>query len=271
MATTIRSNRFRFFISVVLSSSLAAATLAGCAAGAQLGLGSFGGSSSTSGSSGSSSDSSAADSSVPATQTITPSGSSRDHVEEYKQEMRIQEALRDVWFMDENEKTLASASTGNGPGMVADGAACAKAAAALLASGVSPTYEIRDPQGRTVALGKAKQAVCDPVSARAATWEARIASAQSESNQKIAAPLKAAGITGDRLALLIRHDGYEMLGAGGRTLGTPKALKHASLIFETLRLNDGTWTVRRYEFEGDTLVGTTEQGYRLQPGATAFQ
>ena len=115
-----------------------------------------------------------------------------------------------------------------------------------------------------------KEKICKPPVDMIAKYGKDPESMERARAEEKAAPYKAVGAKGDRLALLIDHIDYAMYGVGGGELTTPKQLKAANIIFEVLHGDDG-WTVRRYLFKGDKLVSTTSQGYLLKPGARAFR
>ncbi len=61
-----------------------------------------------------------------------------------------------------------------------------------------------------------------------------------------------------------------MFGIGGRELTTPAQAKQASVIFELLE-SDRAWTLRRFQFAGNKLVGTTHQGFATKPGLANYR
>jgi hypothetical protein len=126
---------------------------------------------------------------------------------------------------------------------------------------------------KQITMGEAKEKVCAPLAKAAASFGKDVTQAHDDRVAKVAAPYKAAGIGGDRLALLVDHVAYAMYGVGGGELRTPQQLKTAAVIFELLGPNtdSGLYTVRRYQFKGDKLVATTSQDYYKRPGAKAFK
>ena len=61
-----------------------------------------------------------------------------------------------------------------------------------------------------------------------------------------------------------------MYGIGGGELATPKQLKVAKVMFEVVG-SGGSWTVRRYVFDGDRLSASSAKSYLEKPGAKAFR
>ena len=183
----------------------------------------------------------------------------------------LDEPEKDIEWMELNEDAgLDQAASGNGDRLIADGRRCFEDVERLIAQHV-PTDARFTVRAQTLTLGEAKAKICEPLAAKAATWDASIAAAKDGATDKAAAPYKAIGVTGDRLDLMVRHDGYAMYAVGGRELTSPKAKKAAPVIFELLGDSHSDWTLRRYQFKGDTLVATTERGFRVRPGAAAFR
>lgn len=161
----------------------------------------------------------------------------------------------------------------NGPKLAEAAAACSSGVDKMIADGVPTEFEIEGHglrSMRKVALSKVKATLCEPIAKAASTFAEDVKKAQREEYERTAAPYKAAGFTGDRLDLAVTESGYAKYGVGGRELVTPKELKAAKLWFEVLT-GDTSVTVRRYEFRGDKLVGTTSRDYLVRPGAGAFR
>lgn len=88
--------------------------------------------------------------------------------------------------------------------------------------------------------------------------------------QQVTRPLTAAGIRGEKLQLLVDHAGYRFYGLGGGALTAPAQLAKAKVIFE-LTSNEEAWMVRRYQFAGNKLAGSSAETYLARPDATAFR
>jgi hypothetical protein len=88
-----------------------------------------------------------------------------------------------------------------------------------------------------------------------------------------AAPYRAAGIAGDKLALIVKYDGVEWRLVGGKVTDDPATLAKASVLFQWLEADDPddaryvVHTIRRYKFKGDALVNQSEKQYRRKAGA----
>lgn len=183
-------------------------------------------------------------------------------------------ALTDAqdWIYLTSQIDTSTRNIDNGPKLVEASVTCGKELDRLFAAGMSPELEIEvGMRPITVKLGAAKQQICEPLAGLAKTYAKDAVAALAAKRAHAAAPYKAVGIKGERLALLVDHVDYAMFASGGRELTTPKQLKTASIIFELLGDQSSIWTVRRYEFKGDKLISTTEKEYFLKPGAAAFK
>jgi hypothetical protein len=174
--------------------------------------------------------------------------------------------------------TVASKANGdaaNQPAMVAVARQCETELSRLLAAGMPTDVEVRigDSRPISITMADAKAQICDALAKQAGTFAADVTHAKAARSEAIAAPYRNAGITGDRLKLLVDDIDYAMYGAGGGELRTPRQLAAASVIFELLGPNTATgrYTLRRYQFRGHTLVKTTSAEYRKRPGPQLYR
>jgi hypothetical protein len=100
-----------------------------------------------------------------------------------------------------------------------------------------------------------------------------LAKGLSESTKAIREKYEAAGITGDKLALMVKYDSvYWRLPGGGRT-DDPKKLAAATVLYQWLEAEDRddaryvVHTIRKYKFKGGSIIGPTEKTYRRKKGA----
>jgi hypothetical protein len=116
-------------------------------------------------------------------------------------------------------------------------------------------------------------AVCDPLAVVVPEVIGKARAAEIARLAKVAAPFVAAGISGEKLALMVQYaDVYWRLPGGERT-GDPKQLAAASRLFQWLEAADRAdpryvvHTIRRYEFKGNAKGPVTEAQHRLLKGA----
>jgi hypothetical protein len=121
---------------------------------------------------------------------------------------------------------------------------------------------------KTVALGDAEARFCAPLAAIVTSFDSDRGDAKAKATGKLLAPYKAAGITGDKLQLAYRDT--QLYGVGGMTLAVPQ-LRAANVIFELEGGGPTPWSLTRYEYRGDKLIGTTSQHYLRRPGASKFR
>jgi len=161
----------------------------------------------------------------------------------------------------------------NGSGLAQIAATCTSELDRLLADGMPTTIVVPLVRGHRLTMADARAVVCEPLAKAAATFAKDVASARTKAHEKAAAPYKAVGVTGQRLALLVDHIDYAMYGTGGGELRTPKQLKSAAVIFELLGPNTATglYTLRRYQFRGDKLVSTTSRDFLVRPGSKFYR
>jgi hypothetical protein len=179
---------------------------------------------------------------------------------------------------------------GQGTGSPDGFARCMKVIADARAAGVSESYEVGavafdDILGKHKVALKDAHVVCDlykqaqeaalakaseAAQARAAEI-ARINAEAKEAGRKAEAPYVAAGFTGDRLRIVVGFQGL-LQAVGGKTLSAMKDLKTAKIMFVLGQATDTHfWTLRRFEFKGDKLVGDTSEETVLRPGARAYR
>ena len=120
-------------------------------------------------------------------------------------------------------------------------------------------------------LEQARRDVCEALATQAPEYIARHREATREKREKAMAPYRAAGISGQKLELMIQYDGVYWRGVGGNTVTDPRDLAKAQVLFHWLEAADGTQVVRRYQFAGQKLLRTSEKTYRRQPGSDAFR
>lgn len=188
-------------------------------------------------------------------------------------EKAVSPAKEFLFFLSYVDK--ASNHEENGPAMAKAAATCSAEIDRLLAAGMPTDIKVRigNAEHFEIPMSEAKAKVCEPLAKAAKTWAKDVGAARTERSDKIAKPYKAVGITGDRLELLVDHIDYAMYGVGGGQLRTPQQLKGAAVIFELLGPNTetGRYTLRRYQFKGNTLVSTTSADYRRRPAASAYR
>jgi hypothetical protein len=167
-----------------------------------------------------------------------------------------------------NRKDLASSGMKPDAGKraLADAQICSAAVASALAS--QPPATPVQVGAKPVALGDADAQFCAPLAAIVKSFDSDRADAKAKASVKLLAPYKAAGITGDKLQLAYRDT--QLYGVGGVTLAVPQ-LKTANVIFELEGGGPTPWSLTRYEYRGDKLIGTTSQHYLRRPGASKFR
>jgi hypothetical protein len=164
--------------------------------------------------------------------------------------------------MDASPGTL-----GSGDALLAVGKKCTADLDAAVAAGADTKAKIPEIE---LTIPEAKAQICDRITARAQTLDADREAEIRADEDRITKPLKAAGIAGDKLKLLLEHDGYAFYGVGGAELRDPAQLAKARLIFEVTTSYEAV-TVRRYVFAGNKLKGMTYENYLAQPGSHAFR
>ena len=190
--------------------------------------------------------------------TVASSGSSQPDVT--RAERAVKEAAQALdWLRNADQESNHEA---NATYLLDTGRSCT---AALDAVPSHARLEVAlDGESRTFRVDEARTQFCDKVTAAGTTFAADVRTAKAERHAKVAGPYEAAGITGDRLQLLVDHDGYAFYGVGGAELTTPAQKKRAKVLFEVVSHEDPATgltihTVRRYEFRGDALLATTSE------------
>ncbi len=186
-------------------------------------------------------------------------------------------AVKDAnqWSFFLGQINMATNHEANGGKMIASAAKCSSELDRLIAAGMPTniTVHISGSNPTDITMGEAKAKICAPLAKAAGSFAKDVGSARTKAYEAAAKPYKAVGITGDRLEFLVDHVSYAMYGAGGGELRTPKQLKTASVIFELLGPNtaSGLYTLRRYQFKGDTLVATTSADFLGRPRAKFYR
>jgi hypothetical protein len=150
--------------------------------------------------------------------------------------------------------------------------ACSNAVDRMIAGGANAKTEILVDGYKKVVLATVKPEHCDKLAALAKDFDAKAKAAKQARADKVAAPFKAAGLTGDKLAFAIRvtENDYDIYGAGG-TILKPAALKAAAVLFILTGDRDHDWVLHRYAFKGDAQVSQTEQTFIVRPAPSKFR
>ncbi|HKA88229.1 MAG TPA: hypothetical protein VKE22_11200 [Haliangiales bacterium] len=183
----------------------------------------------------------------------------------------VEEAARALEWMKMIDK--ASNHEENGAKLIATAKAC-NAAIGTLAAAKMDTIKVARP-GRSdhdkVPVAEIDGRYCAPLAKVAATFADEVRQARRAEWERLAAPYKAAGLTGDKLDLVVSLSGRAIYGRGGGELTTPREKKAASVMFEVLTANNGSVTLRRYQFSGDKLIKTTSADYPYRPSPAAYR
>jgi len=152
-----------------------------------------------------------------------------------------------------------------------DATACKAAAAAAVA--LDPKLVIRGAGSvGTVVVGDAAAKICEPLAQLVPTFVADARAALAERMKRVLAPYVAAGIGGDKLALIAKYEGVAWRLRGGARTDDPKRLAQADVLFQWLEAPDRDdpryviHTIRAYRFRGNTLAGTSEKQVRRRVG-----
>lgn len=186
-------------------------------------------------------------------------------------------AYRDIGFMAANKKDMGHSGATEMSKKLADhAAACSAEAKSRLDGGEAPDTIVHVTAfaagNREVKLGEAEATVCKVVADAAGTWDKDVKGAHADEDAKVAAPYKAAGIGGDKLAYIIHEKGMsDFFGVGGNLLKTPEDVKKASVIFTLVGGGDTKWTLHRNQFNGDKAAGTSSQDFISKPGGAAYK
>lgn len=124
-----------------------------------------------------------------------------------------------------------------------------------------------------VAIADFDARICEALASTLPQWLADSRAALVKGNATARAKYSAAGIAGDKLDLIAKYDGVYWRLVGGDRTDDPKKLAKARVLFQWLEAEDKDdtrfviHTIRRYQFKGNTLAGTTEKQYRRAKGA----
>ena len=152
-----------------------------------------------------------------------------------------------------------------------DGAACK--ASVKAATDIDPKLVIRGAGSvGTVALADFDAKVCDALGKVVPPFIAAARTALAERQKEVLAKYSAAGIAGDKLALIAKYEGVAWRLVGGKRTDDPKELAKAAVLFQWLEGDDPAdsrytiHTIRKYRFKGNTLANTSEQQVRRLDG-----
>jgi hypothetical protein len=145
------------------------------------------------------------------------------------------------------------------------------AAAVVAARQADPKRKIDTSVG-ALTLDEYETKVCGELAAIMPGFVKDARAALAKAQQEAAAPLVAAGIAGDKLALLAKYQGLYWRLKGGDRTDDPKKLAAASVLFQWLEAPDPAdpeyviHTIRKYTFKGNAAAGTSEKTYRKKKG-----
>lgn len=167
-----------------------------------------------------------------------------------------------------------SDSVFDGPVLQKEAAQCSERVKVDLARGVPPdeTYYFDRRSISEISPSNAEEKVCKPLAAIADGWAARIAAREQReqaSDASLAAPYKKAGIDGDKLAFIVRHDGEVYL--AGQIRATPQSAARATVLFEELVDGEGRTVVLRLTYAGNREVSRSSRAYIDPPGPSAYR
>lgn len=150
------------------------------------------------------------------------------------------------------------------------GKACLAAVDAAYAAGAKPADPIvlHDKQ---LTLGAARTEICQALVDWAVQYPILIEQAQRADLEARLTPWRAAGVTGERLALFAEagadFDGWYVKGCKEAT--SHKQLKTAKAVFQWFYPPDGGHLIRKYTFKGDKIASTTERTFVTEERAYA--
>ncbi|MEO8705165.1 MAG: hypothetical protein ABI867_34285 [Kofleriaceae bacterium] len=155
-------------------------------------------------------------------------------------------------------------NSGAGDSTVAMGKNCLATIAAMIKAGSAPSTKLKVESGEVTLeeLTKTCQAVVDHGTA----FNALIAEEQKAKRGDIAKKYEAAGIKGDKLALLIEYDDVYWRNTKCEKTDDVAELAKAKVLIHWLENSDGTQTIRRYTFNG-SKVSKTEKTYNTEAAA----
>jgi hypothetical protein len=144
---------------------------------------------------------------------------------------------------------------------------CVEQVGEVIASGADATQKIKDVSNTELSLAEGQQ-FCQ----RVLDWSDGFAAETKRVAEEKAAAIRAKytklGITGDRLDNFVYYDNVQWMVSGCVAEENLQKLKRATVLFQWLEHNDGTYGVRRFQFRGDKLVRTSEQRYLTSAAAT---
>lgn len=145
-------------------------------------------------------------------------------------------------------------------------------ATVLAAAGKDAGMKTTGVSGR-LSLADFDTKVCDVLATVMPPFVTEARAKLATNTEAAAAPYKAAGIGGDKLALIVKYDGVEWRLVGGKATDDPATLAKASVLFQWLEADDPddaryvVHTIRRYKFKANALVDQSEKQYRRKAGA----
>jgi hypothetical protein len=152
-------------------------------------------------------------------------------------------------------------------GVVGEVAKCNKAVDAIVAAGVPPAmaFTLRD---KSYTVADLKPKFCDALAKAAAKYTKMVEDAAKAERARYAK----AGISGDKLDLMLKWGPDGLILAGGKSSSDLKVFAAATLIFsyrtsDPDAQNNVIHTVDRYEYKGNKLVKMTSKEYRKPAGA----
>ena len=170
-----------------------------------------------------------------------------------------------------NRDRAHSAADGGGKLGIEAAQQCSDAVKHAYDTGATPSTVLLVDGYKKVLLGEVDAKYCKPLAELARTFDADLVTARHAEHDTVGAPYKAAGIAGDKLRFAIESDGFDRWAPGKRTLTTPAAIAHASVIYELIGGDDTGWTLERFQFSGNKLVSKTAEGFVVRPGASKFR
>ena len=154
--------------------------------------------------------------------------------------------------------------------------ACTAAVDHALAAGVPPglAVRIRSNLGdRSMTLAAARATICDPLTAWAREFGPATIAAKRAQEAAARQRYSQFGAAGDRLSWLAYYDA-DATGAtwylpGCKAEREPKKLVRAPVLMQWWTADDGTITIRRFQFKGNKLVGDTSRTFITEAAAHA--
>ncbi len=113
-----------------------------------------------------------------------------------------------------------------------------------------------------------EKGICPALAEHVPAWVATARASYRARRAKEAAPFVAAGITGEKLDLLVTYVGVSWRLPGGEKTDAPARLAKAPVLYQLLDSQDKDdpryliYTVRRYQFSGDRIARVSESQAR---------